>query len=97
MVNEDEPDAGVPVSFGGLLSLNTTENPDFVGFNHAFLWYCSSDCFLGAEFYACTDACGDCGKTVGAGARMLWCWVALSWHGGRYRAEQHSVAHVPLS
>ncbi len=39
---------GLPALFGGVQSVNATHNPGFAGANHAFIWYCSSDCHMGA-------------------------------------------------
>ena len=47
-VTEGEAVDGLPVLFGGVQSVNATQNPAFASYNHAFVWYCSSDCHLGA-------------------------------------------------
>ena len=50
---------GLPALFGGVQSVNATQNPGFAGANHIFVWYCSSDCHMGAVRSAVANSsCG---------------------------------------
>ena len=58
---------GLPALFGGVQSVNATQNPGFAGAHHAFVWYCSSDCHMGER---------------SAGPRAYRSTVMLPWEAG---------------